>query len=133
MMQITHCYLNRMTQIAFSTKLLFFLTGANTDYKQDYIVRYLNPPTLIAGDIIIDQKTGRPSPEELKNIGPEIEINGVKGTWMNKDEADNWTGDLPLSAYPINVDNDPIVIHKKYDGILNYYICYIYIFTIFTT
>lgn len=52
---------------------------------------------------------------------PEIEINGIKGTWVNEDESDNWAGDIPLSEYPINVDNDPIIIHKKYeDGELDY-------------
>lgn len=53
---------------------------------------------------------------ELSQQDPEIEINGIKGHWINKDESDNWNGDIPLSEYPINVDNNPIVIYKKFEG-----------------
>lgn len=43
----------------------------------------------------------------------EIEVNGEKGVWVNKEDDFNWTGDIPLSEYKINVDNNPLIIHKK--------------------
>jgi hypothetical protein len=45
--------------------------------------------------------------------GPEIELNGIKGRWINKEESDNWIGDIPLDLYEINIDPNPIVINKK--------------------
>ncbi len=66
-------------------------------------------------DKLLKLINSRNSSSSIK-IDPEIEINGIKGLWVNKDESDNWKGDIPLSEYPINVDDNPIVIHKKYEG-----------------
>lgn len=45
-----------------------------------------------------------------------VTINGVTGVIVNKDEINNWRGPIPLSEYPINVDPNPIIIHKKMDA-----------------
>lgn len=44
-----------------------------------------------------------------------VTINGVTGVIVNKDEINNWRGPIPLSEYPINVDPNPIIVHKKLD------------------
>lgn len=51
-----------------------------------------------------------------QQAGPIIEVNGESGEWINKDDSDNWLGDVPLSKYPIHVDSNPLIINKKYDG-----------------
>lgn len=63
----------------------------------------------------------------LKNIqkyngktGPEIDVNGERGAWLNKEEEDDWDGDIPLDQYEINADPNPIIIYKKNDNELVY-------------
>ena len=41
-----------------------------------------------------------------------LTVNGEKGVWLNKPASDNWSG-LALDKYPINVDQEPQLIHKK--------------------
>lgn len=43
-----------------------------------------------------------------------------KGIWLNKDEVERWNGDIPLSKYEINKDDDPFVITKKIHTKLEY-------------
>lgn len=47
-----------------------------------------------------------------------IEINGVRGIWLNKEECDNWKGDLPLSNYEINSDPEPELIKLRHSECL---------------
>ena len=55
------------------------------------------------------------------NMNDEIEINGIRGIWVNKDEVLEWKkGDLPIDQYPLNVDIDPRIINKKLDIPLQY-------------
>lgn len=42
-----------------------------------------------------------------------IEINGIKGIWLNKAEVENWKGEIPLSEYQINNDKTPEVVKLK--------------------
>lgn len=65
----------------------------------------------------------------LKNIqkynernGPEIVVNGERGVWLNKEEEDDWDGDIPLDQYEINADPNPIIIHKKNDNGIFYFL-----------
>ena len=44
--------------------------------------------------------------------GEYLTVNGEKGVWLNKPASDNWSG-LALDKYPINVDQEPQLIHKK--------------------
>jgi hypothetical protein len=50
----------------------------------------------------------------------EIEVNGLKGQYLNKSEVVNWKGDLPIEEYEINVDEEPEVINKKANQKLEY-------------
>ena len=43
----------------------------------------------------------------------EIELNSIKGLWLNKSEVKNWSGIIPLSEYIINQDDDPLIIKKQ--------------------
>jgi hypothetical protein len=44
----------------------------------------------------------------------EITVNDTtRGIWLNRHENQNWRGELPLDQYKLNVDPNPIVIHKK--------------------
>jgi len=45
-----------------------------------------------------------------------IEINGIRGIWLNKAEVESWKGEIPLSDYTINDDTDPELVRLKYDG-----------------
>jgi Ca2+-binding EF-hand superfamily protein len=47
-----------------------------------------------------------------------ISVNGEQGVWLNKHEDENWTGEIPLSQYPINEDADPEIITRKSDHFL---------------
>ena len=51
-------------------------------------------------------------PIEL-NETEEITIQGQRGIWANKNEVVNWRGEMPISAYTINEDNNPEVITKR--------------------
>lgn len=42
-----------------------------------------------------------------------IEINGIRGIWLNKDEVESWKGEIPLSKYEINSDPNPEVVKLK--------------------
>ncbi len=50
----------------------------------------------------------------------EVCANGFKGIWANKTEIANWIGPLPLNEYPLNQDNNPILIKKKSNKRLEY-------------
>ncbi|RNA05578.1 hypothetical protein BpHYR1_048824, partial [Brachionus plicatilis] len=43
----------------------------------------------------------------------EIEVNGEKGIWANKNEVINWRGELPIHEYKINTDINPEVLIKN--------------------
>lgn len=45
-------------------------------------------------------------------IFQEVTVDGEKGLWLNKLEVDNWVTSN-LIDYPINQDDDPIIIRKK--------------------
>lgn len=47
------------------------------------------------------------------NEDQEISVNGQRGVWINKEEVQNWRGDLPLEQYEINQDTSPEIITKK--------------------
>jgi hypothetical protein len=49
-----------------------------------------------------------------------IDLNGTVGVFVNKNEVEHWTGDIPLSNYKINEDHDPIVIRKPADHTVVY-------------
>lgn len=38
----------------------------------------------------------------------------LEDVWANKSEISNWTGPIPISEYPINVDPNPIVIKREF-------------------
>lgn len=52
-------------------------------------------------------------PAKVENEMPVIEVNGVKGYWINRDEVQNWRGKLPIDEYEINYDRNPKIIKKK--------------------
>lgn len=54
------------------------------------------------------------------NESAEVCANGYKGIWANKTEIANWIGPVPLSEYPLNQDNNPILIKKKSNKKLEY-------------
>lgn len=43
-----------------------------------------------------------------------------KGVWMNKHEAEEWSGELSLDQYAVNEDEDPEIIVKKSGEVLEY-------------
>lgn len=43
----------------------------------------------------------------------EITVNGERGIWINKDESDNWRGEISIDKYKINEDRHPKVITKR--------------------
>ena len=45
-----------------------------------------------------------------------IEINGIRGIWLNKAEVENWKGEIPISEYAINDDSNPELVKLKYSG-----------------
>ena len=47
------------------------------------------------------------------NENESITVNGHTGIWLNKAEAMNWNGRIPLADYPINNDTNPEVIRKQ--------------------
>lgn len=49
-----------------------------------------------------------------------ININGQEGVWVNKHEAEEWSGDLSLDQYSVNVDDDPEIVLKKSGEVLEY-------------
>lgn len=42
-----------------------------------------------------------------------ITVNGVTGTYVNKSEAECFSGPISLEKYPLNNDTSPLVINKK--------------------
>ena len=56
------------------------------------------------------------------NLNEEIEVSGVRGLWLNKDEVLEWRGDghLSIEDYPLNVDVSPQIINKKVHTPLKY-------------
>lgn len=59
------------------------------------------------------------SPIEI-NETEEIEINGQRGIWLNKCEQIGWRGEIPLTEYSINQDQNPEVIKKNIRKQLDY-------------
>ncbi len=48
-----------------------------------------------------------------------IEINGIRGIWLNKEEVENWKGDIPISQYTFNQDQEPEIVKIKQDGCID--------------
>lgn len=51
---------------------------------------------------------------------PEITINGQRGLWLNRHEAEQWQGDLPIDRYKISTNVSPEVIKKRVNTIVEY-------------
>jgi len=47
-------------------------------------------------------------------------VNSESGLWVNKDEALNWDGLLPIESYQINESKDTEVINKKNNQFIEY-------------
>lgn len=58
-------------------------------------------------------------PIELKET-EEITVLGQRGLWANKSESTNWKGHVPITEYPINQDEKPEIIHKKFSQQIEY-------------
>jgi hypothetical protein len=54
---------------------------------------------------------------ETINLGP------YSGLYLNKHEADQWRGPVPIESYPINEDQHPEVIHKRIDKVHYEQVC----------
>ena len=50
----------------------------------------------------------------------EIVVNGQRGILANGDEISNWRGDLPITHYEVNQDDNPEVITKQTNQKLQY-------------
>jgi hypothetical protein len=50
----------------------------------------------------------------------QIEVDGHRGLWLNRDESANWQGYYPLCCYPINRDLSPDIVRKKPQQSLEY-------------
>lgn len=37
----------------------------------------------------------------------------LEDIWVNRSEIENWIGPIPINEYPINVDDNPIIIKKE--------------------
>ncbi len=59
------------------------------------------------------------SPLEL-NATQTITVQNNTGVFLNKEEEESWRGAVKLSDYPINVDNNPEVVHKTLNQTVNY-------------
>lgn len=59
------------------------------------------------------------SPIEIEET-EEITVLGERGLWLNKNEAKNWHGEIPLANYQLNRDSNPEIIFKKNDKNLDY-------------
>lgn len=46
-----------------------------------------------------------------------IEVNGVRGIWLNKSEVESWQGEIPITEYEINIDSDPEIVKLKHASI----------------
>jgi hypothetical protein len=49
-----------------------------------------------------------------------ITVNGQTGLWANKTEVLNWRGELPISEYKINDDQNAEIIRKRNDQVVQY-------------
>jgi hypothetical protein len=49
-----------------------------------------------------------------------ITVNGQTGLWSNKSEVVNWRGAIPITDYVINEDQNPEVVRKRTDQVLQY-------------
>jgi len=59
------------------------------------------------------------APLELHDA-EEITVNGERGLWANKAEVVNWRGEIPISEYLINQDQNPEIITKRTQQRLEY-------------
>jgi hypothetical protein len=57
------------------------------------------------------RSSNRPIPANEVDI---IEVNGVRGIWLNKAECESFKSEIPLSEYPINADSNPEVVKLRY-------------------
>ena len=54
------------------------------------------------------------------NQSDVVEMKGLRGILVNKDEVQNWKGDIPIEEYPLNLDESPDLILKKTNSSLKY-------------
>ena len=50
----------------------------------------------------------------------EIEVNGNRGIWANKNESATWRGETSLDDYPVNEDAEPEVVYKMTNQTVEY-------------
>ena len=53
------------------------------------------------------------------NGSQSLSINGQSGILLNANEINNWKGEIPLKEYSINEDDNPKVIYKKSQKIID--------------
>ena len=75
-----------------------------TNYKNNSYQNYLSK---VEVSILKSEK-----PIEIEE-SEEIEVNGERGIWANKNEVINWRGELPINEYQINKDENPEVLIKN--------------------
>jgi len=71
------------------------------------------PATTPAQKAPTPASSNRPIPANEVDI---IEVNGVRGIWLNKAECESFKSEIPLSEYPINADSNPEVVKLRYSG-----------------
>jgi Ca2+-binding EF-hand superfamily protein len=107
--------------------------NSSNQMSQDYFLKTASHSTASANtesfadrrlhDLIFNQSKSNLSQVEaaiLRSTDPidiheteEIIVNGERGILANKSELINWHGELPLSQYAINDDQNPEIIHKQ--------------------
>ena len=67
-------------------------------------------------------------PAEIDCDNEPINVNGEMGIYANKSEINNWTGPISLNKYPINKDEQPLVINKVPNTVeCHRDVCYLYL------
>lgn len=91
---------------------------------QDYKTSSLNnmKSQIVKNEYLSDVETALLRANEPINLtnAQEIEINGLRGVWANREESLKWKGPIPLDSYPINQDSNPIIINKKSNKTVEY-------------
>ena len=54
------------------------------------------------------------------NESEELTVLGQRGIWLNRAEVNAWRGDISISEYRINEDQNPQIITKRVEHILEY-------------
>lgn len=91
----------------------FFVDYSDQIYKLEVEEDFVNNAS--KADLLMNQNNAS---EACNN--DVITINGETGVWINKADAINWQGPIPLSEYTINEDSNPEIIRKKSEQELVY-------------